>query len=135
MPIGGFHAEPGASRCAVIGRCVVFGDSPVLNDHGDTGYDVAVLDRLGRVNDKVVPILHDLKRRPLGSVFDVRGPSRHGLATSHGWAGRGPVADGFRPALTRSVPTTRGPAHHPRCFEGKRSRCSGPGQGPPSTRR
>lgn len=36
------------------------GSSPVLNDHRDTSYDVAVLDRLGRVHDRLTPILTDL---------------------------------------------------------------------------
>ena len=36
------------------------GNSPVLNDHSDTEYDVVVLDRLGRVHDDVTAILDDL---------------------------------------------------------------------------
>jgi hypothetical protein len=39
------------------------GNAPVLNDHRDVSYDVAVLDRLGRVHDEVVPLLEDLATR------------------------------------------------------------------------
>lgn len=39
------------------------GNAPVLNDHRDRDYDVAVLDRLGGVHDEVVPLLDGLTAR------------------------------------------------------------------------
>lgn len=69
------------------------GASRILNDHLDADYDVIVLDRLGRVHDKVVPILEDLG----GSLDRFSGyESRFDTAMQRALGGRlDAVADGF----------------------------------------
>ena len=51
------------------------GGEPKLNDHRDAAYDAAVVERLERVHEGIVPVLHDLT-----DVLDRFGPYRPRLA-------------------------------------------------------